>query len=107
MLSSMEYNRCLLGDCRESMRELIAGGARVQTCITSPPYWGLRDYGTASWEGGRDDCNHKAPSRFDYALSPGLGPTGVQTQASNAGSELNPDYVALQQMRHAQQGLML
>jgi site-specific DNA-methyltransferase (cytosine-N4-specific) len=29
------------------MRELIAQGVRVQTCVTSPPYWGLRDYGVA------------------------------------------------------------
>ena len=21
--------------------------------VTSPPYWGLRDYGTAKWEGGQ------------------------------------------------------
>lgn len=30
----------------------------VQMCVTSPPYWNLRDYGTAEWEGGSDDCNH-------------------------------------------------
>lgn len=30
-----------------------------QCCITSPPYWGLRDYGTALWEGGSEDCNHR------------------------------------------------
>jgi DNA modification methylase len=29
------------------MRDLIAQGTRVQMCVTSPPYWGLRDYGTA------------------------------------------------------------
>jgi DNA modification methylase len=27
--------------------------------VTSPPYWGLRDYGTAEWEGGDVDCDHK------------------------------------------------
>ena len=31
----------------------------VQTCVTSPPYFGLRDYGTATWEGGTPDCDHK------------------------------------------------
>jgi len=36
-----------LGDCRESMRRMIAEGVRVQMCVTSPPYWGLRDYGHA------------------------------------------------------------
>jgi site-specific DNA-methyltransferase (adenine-specific) len=33
----------LIGDCRESMRSLEAGS--VQSCVTSPPYFGLRDYG--------------------------------------------------------------
>jgi len=35
----------------------------IDACITSPPYWGLRDYGTATWEGGADECNHLVPSR--------------------------------------------
>lgn len=38
-------NKVIFGDCRETMRELIAQGVRVQCCVTSPPYWGLRDYG--------------------------------------------------------------
>lgn len=29
------------------MKRLIAEGVKVQTCVTSPPYWGLRDYGAA------------------------------------------------------------
>lgn len=33
-----------LGDCRQVMRELIAQGAKAQACVTSPPYFGLRDY---------------------------------------------------------------
>ncbi len=41
----MNLDRCLLGDCRDGMRELIAAGGKVQTCVTSPPYFGLRDYG--------------------------------------------------------------
>lgn len=32
--------------------------ASVQTCVTSPPYFGLRDYGTGSWDGGDPDCKH-------------------------------------------------
>ncbi len=35
------------GDCRDSMRALIADGVKVQCVVTSPPYWGLRDYGHA------------------------------------------------------------
>ena len=33
------------GDCREIMSRWESEGVRVQTCITSPPYFGLRDYG--------------------------------------------------------------
>ena len=33
----------LLGDANTRLKELPAGS--VQTCVTSPPYWGLRDYG--------------------------------------------------------------
>ncbi|HRP76260.1 MAG TPA: site-specific DNA-methyltransferase [Rhodocyclaceae bacterium] len=38
-------NTVLFGDCRDTMRDLIAQGVRVQMCVTSPPYFGLRDYG--------------------------------------------------------------
>lgn len=34
----------------------------VQCCITSPPYYNLRDYQTASWEGGNPDCDHLPPN---------------------------------------------
>ena len=34
-----------VGDCRETMRQYAATGLRAQTCVTSPPYYGLRDYG--------------------------------------------------------------
>ena len=33
------------GDCRETMRKWAQEGVRAQMCVTSPPYFGLRDYG--------------------------------------------------------------
>ena len=33
------------GDCRETMRKWASQGIKAQTCVTSPPYYGLRDYG--------------------------------------------------------------
>ena len=33
------------GDCRETMRKWVADGVKAQMCVTSPPYFGLRDYG--------------------------------------------------------------
>jgi DNA modification methylase len=38
-------SRIEFGDCRDTMRRWAADGVKVQTCITSPPYFGLRDYG--------------------------------------------------------------
>lgn len=38
-------NKIIFGDCRDTMRDLIAQGVKVQMCVTSPPYFGLRDYG--------------------------------------------------------------
>ena len=40
-------NKVFFGDCRDTMRDLIAQGVKVQMCVTSPPYFGLRDYGHA------------------------------------------------------------
>lgn len=34
------------------------GDCSVDCCITSPPYYGLRDYGTGKWVGGDENCNH-------------------------------------------------
>jgi DNA modification methylase len=46
------------GNALECLRLMPAES--VNCCVTSPPYWGLRDYGTAQWEGGSTDCDHRA-----------------------------------------------
>lgn len=38
-------DKCHFGDVRDVLRQMIADGIRVDTIVTSPPYWGLRDYG--------------------------------------------------------------
>ena len=38
-------NKIEFGDCRETMRRWATEGIKAQTCVTSPPYFGLRDYG--------------------------------------------------------------
>jgi DNA modification methylase len=38
-------NKIEFGDCRETMRRWKEQGIKAQTCVTSPPYYGLRDYG--------------------------------------------------------------
>ena len=38
-------NTIEFGDCRQTMRRWKEQGIKAQTCVTSPPYYGLRDYG--------------------------------------------------------------
>jgi DNA modification methylase len=38
-------NKIEFGDCRDTMRRWKEQGIKAQTCVTSPPYFGLRDYG--------------------------------------------------------------
>jgi DNA modification methylase len=56
----------LEGDCRASLLNLPAQS--VQTCVTSPPYFGLRDYGTGAWEGGDHACDHVGAGRPSDAI---------------------------------------
>lgn len=49
--------RIINADCREALRKLDAGS--VHCCVTSPPYFGLRDYGHAGQIGLEDN-----PSTF-------------------------------------------
>jgi DNA modification methylase len=45
LMSTDWLNRCHFGDCLETLRRMPDG--IVNTCVTSPPYFGLRDYGHA------------------------------------------------------------
>jgi DNA modification methylase len=51
------------GDCREIMRRWHMLGFKVQTCVTSPPYFGLRDYGHAGQLG-----LEKSPDEYVAAM---------------------------------------
>jgi hypothetical protein len=50
----------IVGDCREVLRGMEARS--VHCIVGSPPYYQLRDYGTAQWEGGDADCDHRQAS---------------------------------------------
>ncbi len=98
----------LQGDAIEQLRTLPAES--VQCCVTSPPYWGLRDYGTAAWEGGDEECDHlevndtRDPAICKQTTSAGTsrlgfreacGKCGAKRIDSQLGLEKTPDeYVA-------------
>ena len=44
-LARGDMSKIEFGDCRETMRRWKEQGIKAQTCVTSPPYFGLRDYG--------------------------------------------------------------
>lgn len=77
------------------MPVLIRGDARalpltegcVQCVVTSPPYFGLRDYGTATWHGGKLGCDHKASREFVNPKNT-LWPKG-HLPATNAANQMH------------------
>jgi hypothetical protein len=57
-LGPYEIGKVHHADCLEAMR-LLPDGC-VQSCVTSPPYWGLRKYDVPDVVfGGEADCAHE------------------------------------------------
>ena len=54
--------KVLQGDALEVLKTLE--DESVQMCVTSPPYYGLRDYGTGKWVGGDPNCPHFRTSKY-------------------------------------------
>ena len=79
-----------LGDVRDVLRTLPSDS--VQMAVTSPPYWGLRDYGTAVWDGGDAQCSHR---RTIDAAEPVCRQCGAKRIDRQLGMEATPEaYVA-------------
>ncbi len=128
----MRIDHCFLGDCRNSMREMLASGyaGKIQCIVTSPPYWGLRDYGVdgqlgleptpqefvanifATFPKALVEPCILAGSRPGDIFDPFLGSGTVAQVAQRLGRhwigcELNPEYIDLQHDRTRQRGLVL
>lgn len=54
--------KVLVGDCIDKLKELP--DESVNCVVTSPPYYGLRDYGTGEWVGGDPNCPHRRTSKY-------------------------------------------
>jgi DNA modification methylase len=61
--------KILKGDCLETLKSLDEQS--INTCVTSPPYWGLRDYGTGEWVGGDPDCPHMRTTKISKDTATG------------------------------------
>lgn len=49
-------NRIMRGDALGELKKFP--DESIDCVVTSPPYWALRDYGTAKWKGGNKNCDH-------------------------------------------------
>jgi DNA modification methylase len=67
------------GDALATLRELP--DESVHCIATSPPFYGLRDYGTGRWEGGDPECDHGSVRREHNP---------ADKQATNQGSSRDP-----------------
>lgn len=89
----MMLNTIIQGDALDVLRTLP--DRSVQCVVTSPPYYGLRDYGTAKWEDGSPECDHKkAIEEYvnkNFARSSGLksGPDGAIHQSTSGRARIH------------------
>ncbi len=67
------------GDALTVLRQIP--DAFVNCIVTSPPYWNLRDYGTATWEGGDPTCQHRVGNQVQDSKAPGAITAGVRPGA--------------------------
>ena len=70
----------LIGDVLDRIKDIPDG--TVDCVISSPPYWGLRDYGTGKWVGGSKYCKHENMRRKTRAERGGLS----EKQGTSEGS---------------------
>lgn len=83
-------NSVICGDAIETMKEIPAGA--IQMCCTSPPYWGLRDYGLEPivW-GGDKNCKHSFAKVVPGISNRGTDDFGDSKQGTNAASRVKAE----------------
>lgn len=72
----------LIGDVRERLRDIP--DESVHCVVTSPPYFGLRNYGTGRWLGGNPKCTHEGSDRY-YTTQSAAVATGSAEAFSKPG----------------------
>lgn len=58
----MEKNKIYQGNAIDVLKTFEDNS--IDCCVTSPPYYALRDYGTGTWVGGKTDCPHYRASKI-------------------------------------------
>lgn len=80
----MSEIKILQGNCLHTLAQLPEKS--INTVVTSPPYWGLRDYGTGEWQGGDPNCPHMRTTKISKDTS--TGHKGMFDQGSVVGDAI-------------------
>lgn len=80
----MELDKIYNEDCLEGLKKLPDNS--VDCCVTSPPYYALRDYGTGHWEGGDPNCPHYRTSKVSELTA--TGHKGMQEKGEAVGDAI-------------------
>ena len=83
-------NEIIQGDVLQVLKGLPP--ETIDCCVTSPPYWGLRDYGTAKWEGGDEKCDHIQQYNSMQSSSSTLGGRKPEDTLDDKRREINMPY---------------
>ena len=75
-----------IGSCLKVLQELPDN--YFHTCVTSPPYWGLRDYGTGDWVGGDPKCLHMRTTKIGKTVETTTGHKAMHEQGSVVGDAI-------------------
>ena len=67
----LQINKIHKIDALQGLKQLNSNS--IDCIMTSPPYWALRDYGTAEWIGGSSECNHIVSGNI-------VGPNSIMKQ---------------------------
>ena len=91
--------------CGDVLAELAKMADESVHCVAcSPPYWGLRDYGTGEWIGGDPDCRHTRKNpREDHSHGRWEGTRGEQNAAAANASPMLASCSLCGAMREDQQ----
>ena len=72
-------------------RQIPLDDKSVHCVVTSPPYWGLRNYGLGSWSGGEAECEHRAnPDSDADGTYHGAHAATIPGGWRQSGGEVNP-----------------
>lgn len=100
----MNTAKILVGNNIDRLRQMEDGS--VRTVVTSPPYWGLRDYGTGTWVGGDADCTHRRESKKsdttitghkNFTEMLGVGDAIYKTECPRCGAIRQDDQLGLEE----------